>query len=85
MNSTVRSHTRTATDVTSYLVSKAFAVVAIKRTSLGFLTKLNTYDLVSNRISSTESFQIMASNSYGEVIKLEYEGDNARKVHRIFM
>jgi hypothetical protein len=85
MSYRIRSQSRTATDLTSYLISKAFVVVVIKRISLGFLTKLPTYDIEDSTCSSDEAFQVVVSNIYGETLKFEWGGDTARKVHRIFM
>jgi hypothetical protein len=62
-----------------------FVVIAIERTSVGCLSNLNIYDLDDDKRSRTESFQVVGSNMYGENIKLEWEGANARSVHRIFM
>jgi hypothetical protein len=81
----VRSPSRTASDLTGYLVSMCFVVIAIERTSVGCLSNLNIYDLDDDKRSRTESFQVVGSNMYGENIKLEWEGAKARSVHRIFM
>ena len=83
MSSAKQVSRQRANDITASVNSKSIAIVAIMKSSVFVLKKCPVIDLDENAISSIETLTFQAVTLFGDIIDFNYEGINARRVHRI--